>query len=69
MITAILRKETSMERKFRNLCSPLTVGRTVFRNRIGSAPMGGTDISNDGCTGDASITNAIYRGCHAALDL
>ena len=43
-----------MERKFKNLCSPLTVGRTVFRNRIGSAPMGGTDIANDGCIGDKS---------------
>ena len=43
-----------MERKFKNLCSPLVVGRTVFRNRIGSAPMGGTDISNDGCIGDKS---------------
>lgn len=40
-----------MERKFPNLCSPITIGRTTFRNRMFSAPMGGTDITNDGCIG------------------
>ncbi|MDD6679462.1 MAG: FAD-dependent oxidoreductase [Firmicutes bacterium] len=40
-----------MERKYPNLCKPITVGRTTFRNRMFSAPMGGTDITNDGCIG------------------
>ena len=43
-----------MERKFPNLCSPITLGRTTFRNRMFSAPMGGTDIMNDGCIGPKS---------------
>ena len=43
-----------MEKQFPHLCTPLTVGRTTFRNRIFSAPMGGTDIANDGCIGDKS---------------
>lgn len=43
-----------MEKNYPHLCAPLTVGRTVFRNRIFSAPMGGTDIANDGCIGDKS---------------
>ena len=43
-----------MEKQFPYLCTPLTVGRTTFRNRIFSAPMGGTDIANDGCIGDKS---------------
>ncbi len=43
-----------MERKYKNLTSPLVIGRTTFRNRMCSAPMGGTDITNDGCIGDKS---------------
>ena len=43
-----------MERKFPNLCRPITLGRTTFRNRMFSAPMGGTDIMNDGCIGPKS---------------
>lgn len=43
-----------MIRKYPHLSSPLTVGRTTFRNRIFSAPMGGTDITNDGCIGPKS---------------
>ena len=43
-----------MERKYPHLCSPITLGRTTFRNRIFSAPMGGTDIANDGCIGPKS---------------
>ena len=43
-----------MERKFPNLCKPITLGRTTFRNRMFSAPMGGTDIANDGCIGPKS---------------
>ena len=47
-----------MERKFHNLSKPITLGRVTFRNRMLSAPMGGTDI-----------TNAVYWGYHAALDI
>ena len=43
-----------MEYKYPHLCQPLTVGRTTFRNRMFSAPMGGTDITNDGCIGPKS---------------
>jgi len=43
-----------MERKFPHLCQPITLGRTTFRNRMFSAPMGGTDITNDGCIGPKS---------------
>ena len=58
-----------MERKYKALSSPITVGRTVFRNRMFSAPMGGTDITNDGCIGPKST--AFYelraRGGAAAV--
>ena len=43
-----------MERKYPNLCKTITLGRTTFRNRMFSAPMGGTDIANDGCIGPKS---------------
>ena len=43
-----------MERKYPHLCSPITLGRTTFRSRMFSAPMGGTDITNDGCIGPKS---------------
>lgn len=43
-----------MNRKYPHLCSPITLGRTIFRNRMFSAPMGGTDITNDGCIGPKS---------------
>ncbi len=43
-----------MERKYPHLSSPITIGRTTFRNRMFSAPMGGTDITNDGCIGPKS---------------
>ncbi len=43
-----------MERKYPHLTSPITIGRTTFRNRMFSAPMGGTDITNDGCIGPKS---------------
>ena len=43
-----------MERKFPHLCKPITIGRITFRNRMFSAPMGGTDITNDGCIGPKS---------------
>ena len=43
-----------MTRKFPHVSSPITIGRTTFRNRIFSAPMGGTDITTDGCLGPTS---------------
>ena len=43
-----------MQRQYPHLCSPITLGRTTFRNRMFSAPMGGTDIANDGCIGPKS---------------
>lgn len=45
-----------MAYKYPNLCKPITLGRTTFRNRIFSAPMGGTDITNDGCIGPKSTS-------------
>ncbi len=51
-----------MKRKFPNLSSPITIGRTTFRNRIFSAPMGGTDITNDGCIGPKSTAFYELRG-------
>ena len=43
-----------MERNYLNLCRPITIGGITFRNRMFSAPMGGTDITNDGCIGPKS---------------
>ena len=58
-----------MERKYPHLSAPITIGRTTFRNRMFSAPMGGTDITNDGCIGPKSA--AFYelraRGGAAAV--
>ena len=47
-------EEITVERKYPNLCKTITLGRTTFRNRMFSAPMGGTDIANDGCIGPKS---------------
>ena len=43
-----------MIRKYPNLCKPIALGRVTFRNRMFSTPMGGTDITNDGCIGPKS---------------
>ena len=43
-----------MQRKYPNLCKPIKIGNVTFRNRMFSAPMGGTDITNDGCIGPKS---------------
>ena len=51
-----------MVRKYPNLCKPLQVGRVTFRNRMFSAPMGGTDITNDGCIGPKSTAFYELRG-------
>lgn len=44
-----------MMRKFPNLCSPIRIGNKIFRNRMFSAPMGGTDITADCCVGRGSV--------------
>ncbi len=51
-----------MERKYPHLSSPITIGRVTFRNRMFSAPMGGTDITNDGCIGPKSTAFYELRG-------
>lgn len=51
-----------MVRKYPNLCKPITIGRTTFRNRMFSAPMGGTDITSDGCIGPKSTAFYELRG-------
>ena len=65
-----------MNRKFPHLCSPITLGRTSFRNRMFSAPMGGTDIANDSCIGPKSTAFYELRakggglaGCECAIHL
>lgn len=40
--------------KYPHLCSPITIAGQTFSNRMFSAPMGGTDITNDGCIGSKS---------------
>ena len=44
-----------MKQKYPHLCSPIKIGNVTFRNRMFSAPMGGTDISADGCIGPRSL--------------
>lgn len=44
-----------MQQKYPHLCSPITLGKVTFRNRMFSAPMGGTDITVDGCIGPRSL--------------
>lgn len=51
-----------MERKFPLLSSPIQIGNVTFRNRMFSAPMGGTDITNDGCIGPKSTAFYELRG-------
>ena len=51
-----------MKYKYPHLCEPITIGRTTFRNRMFSAPMGGTDITNDGCIGPKSTAFYELRG-------
>lgn len=43
-----------MKRKYPNLCKPIQIGNVTFRNRMVSAPMGGTDITADCCIGRGS---------------
>ena len=50
-----------MERDFPNLCKPIKIGNVTFKNRMFSAPMGGTDISPTGCIGPGSKGFYEYR--------
>ena len=43
-----------MIRRYSHLSQPIPLAGVVFRNRMFSAPMGGTDITNDGCIGPKS---------------
>lgn len=43
-----------MERKYPNLSKPIRIGKVLFKNRMFSAPMGGTDITRDCCIGEKS---------------
>ena len=43
-----------MDQKYPHLCSPIKLGNVTFRNRMFSAPMGGTDITADCCIGPKS---------------
>ncbi len=55
--------------KYPHLSQPITIAGQTFANRMFSAPMGGTDITNDGCIGPKS--RAFYelraRGGAAAV--
>lgn len=44
-----------MKQKYPHLCSPIKIGNVTFRNRMFGAPMGGTDITVDGCIGPRSL--------------
>lgn len=43
-----------MVRKYPHLSQPIKIGNVTFRNRMFSAPMGGTDITADCCIGRGS---------------
>ncbi|MFL8674300.1 FAD-dependent oxidoreductase [Clostridioides sp. GD02404] len=45
-----------MKRKYPNLCKPIQIGNVIFKNRMFSAPMGGTDITADCTIGPKSTT-------------
>lgn len=45
--------------KYPHLCAPIKIGRVTFRNRMFSAPMGGTDITPD--CGIGSRTPGFYE--------
>ncbi len=43
-----------MKYDYPHLCSPITIAGKTFLHCMFSAPMGGTDITNDGCIGPKS---------------
>lgn len=48
-----------MQRDYPNLCKPITLAGKTFRNRMFSAPVGGTDIEADGRIG--RMSTAFYE--------
>lgn len=44
-----------MSIRYPHLCEPIRLGNVIFRNRMFSAPMGGTDITADCCVGPRTI--------------
>lgn len=50
-----------MKRKYPNLTRPIKIGDVFFRNRMFSAPMGGTDITADCTIGPKSTAFYEYR--------
>ena len=60
-----------MTRKFPHLCSPIQVGNVTFRNRMLSAPTGGTDITPEGSVGRRTVAYYEHRakGGAAAVTL
>ncbi len=50
-----------MIRKFPHLSSPIQIGNITFRNRMTAAPMGGTDITPEGCIGRRSTAFYEHR--------
>ena len=62
LLSELNERKRSMKRKYPNLCKPIRIGNVTFRNRMFSAPMGGTDITNDGCIGPKSTAFYELRG-------
>ncbi len=50
-----------MERKYPNLCSPIQLGNTVFRNRMFSAPTAHAGLSHEGHVLESMIENFELR--------
>lgn len=48
-----------MNRKYPNLCKPITLGNVTFRNRMFASPIGATDIDKDCVPGER--TRAFYE--------
>ena len=44
-----------MSIRYPHLCEPIRLGNVIFRNRMFSAPMGGTDITADCCVGPRTV--------------
>lgn len=57
-----------MERRYPHLSSPITLGRVTFRNRMFSSPMGGTDITENGCIGPGSRAFSLRAVCRHIYD-
>lgn len=63
------RKENIIERKYPNLCSPIQLGNTVFRNRMFCAPTAHKAISPEGYALDPMIENFEIRARGGAANI